>query len=152
VALADSKFPPLVEAAAGMPCTPQCTICHKTNDGGFGTLRQTTTGANGLGVYWKANYGLDPGSTNSVGVSVTADQADKVDVDGDGISDYDELHNGTDPNDPSPGAMLCVDAPQYGCGARVAAGHSIDGAASVLSVGALIALALVRRRKAKRAG
>lgn len=106
-ALASSSYPAAVEGDQGMPCAPQCTLCHTTNAGGGGTV----TSAFGVAMM---DRGMAGGSqTNLVLAALASMGTDGVDSDGDGIVDVDELTNGDDPNG---GAAFCDTlTPTYGC-------------------------------------
>lgn len=39
-ALASPDYPAVLEETLQMPCAPQCTVCHRDNNGGLGTVVQ----------------------------------------------------------------------------------------------------------------
>lgn len=131
LAQASPSYPGTLESELGMPCLPQCTVCHETNAGGGGTV----TSAFGVALL---DAGLAGGSQTDV-LATTLGGLDS-DSDGDGVLDVDELSAGDDPNG---GPALCsgatVDPPQFGC---------FDQArAPVGALGVLAAAALARRRR-----
>ena len=75
---------------------------------------------------------------------------EKVDTDGDGKLDVDELAIGSDPSDPDPRKEIC--GPTYGCGAHIAVAPpasvsrspALCWLAAALGLGAFVA---VRRRR-----
>jgi len=141
-ALASRTFPDAVKAAVPMPCVPQCTICHQTNDGGFGTLRP-----NGFGMHLRDQYDLMWGQPATVAPAINAARP-VLDGDGDKLLDVAELEDGGDPNSADPKATTCDQGPEYGCGAgRIARGDSLDGVATLFAVSALaVGAAFFRRR------
>lgn len=106
-AAASPTYPAIVQQEAAMDCTPPCTICHQTNDGGFGTV-VTEFGLSQL------DHGLLGGnSVDLLADTIAAADVAEDDSDGDGTSDLDELAAGFDPN---PGdTSLCALTPVYGC-------------------------------------
>jgi hypothetical protein len=149
VAVARPDFPGMLKSELNMPCTPQCTVCHLTNAGGFGTLRSITIDGQdvpGFGLKMRDSYGLRIDDVSSLKRALDADAAAGSDVDGDGVPDTVELGAGEDPNDPYPKATLCgASAPIYGC-FRVAPPSRLDGFASAASIAALVlGLAALRR-------
>jgi hypothetical protein len=39
-AAASPTFPEAIRDALDLPCRPECTICHRDQDGGYGTVVQ----------------------------------------------------------------------------------------------------------------
>lgn len=120
--------------AAGMPCTPPCTVCHATNAGGGGTVTQP------FGVAL-VDAGLLANDTPSLEAAVATLEADGTDSDEDGTPDIDELAAGEDPNG---GPAFCADGqelvtPRYGC-------FSGDAGGAFLVFGAAGLGAALRRR------
>jgi len=107
---AEPTFPAAIQAAAGIPCAPPCTLCHTTTPG-------TAQTATKLFASTVITHGLIPGHPESMTTVVAALRADMVDTDKDGVLDVDELAAGSDPSNPRPGSELC--GPLYGC----AGGH-----------------------------
>lgn len=106
-ALASPSFPVAVEAAVGMPCTPSCVLCHETALGGSGTASQEF-------AFSLMAAGLVAADDTSVAPALAAIDAAASDMDGDGLSDIDELTFGSNPN--AGGDDFCaVPIPQYGC-------------------------------------
>ncbi|MEQ1506545.1 MAG: hypothetical protein ABMB14_30230 [Myxococcota bacterium] len=134
---ASPGYPAELETVAGMPCAPQCTVCHTTNGGGSGTV----TAAFGTAMVAR---GLDGGSQNDLVVTaLDAMTTDAVDSDGDGTIDVDELAVGDDPNG---GAPYCdAAAVQYGCLSHAPAPLGAG-------VGLAVGLAVLRRRRVTAAG
>lgn len=133
-ALAVPEYPRQIQRDLSLSYEPPCRICHIHNTTGSGTIQT------GFGVAMLAR-GLDGESRSSLDQALAQMKADKVDTDGDGISDVDEWRAGTDPNSPAPNAMLAGDdAPQQGC--------AFGGARSALSAWPLLAIvAFVLRRR-----
>jgi hypothetical protein len=143
---ANPKFPELLQQNVPMPCAPACTICHQTNEGGYGTVKPKTIGAS-----W-VMYGLDGGSPSSLVPALMAAKSEMNDADGDGIPDVTELAMGENPSDPTNAAPLCgADAPksvQYGCASRIAPqGHVDNVAAAASALVALLGVSALRRRR-----
>lgn len=136
---ASEEFPGALQQAAGMPCTPSCTVCHgKTpGDAGSFTARALPTALIMQGVtpaphdvnFLKtayAKYAMDPANA----ATVTALKA--------GV-------------DPQTGDSLC--GPTYGCGAHVAKKTPpTDFSAPLWVVGAMLTAGILRRRRKPSAG
>ena len=103
-------YPAEIQSHLGLDFTPPCTLCHATNAGGLGTI--TTAFGNAL----KAR-GLTTGIA-SLDPALDALASAKVDSNGDGIPDIQQLKNRADPNT---GAHLSnVQLEQFGCGGHIA--------------------------------
>jgi len=145
--LAHSTFPSDMESQLGMSCLPACTICHKDNLGGFGTINKPFGKAmqeNGL-LFVPASL---PGALQAL-------EAAGTDSDGDGVGDVTELREGQDPNGDSD---LCSVQAVYGCGAHIASRPPEPDALAPLA-SLLTALVLgaslhrnLRRRRSKAEG
>lgn len=172
-AQASSTYPPEVQKAldqefGGSHCVPQCITCHKTNEGGFGTL-------NSFGLNLKQYGPLPPLSPAAVapafknyftltaasgGVQTmfsngsTPNPRAFYDSDGDGISDYTELELGDSPSVPGAngaGAVCPSDPIMYGCFARVASAPPPSDRWGLFAAGlAVLGLAATRRLKRNR--
>lgn len=131
-AYASSSYPSAVESDLGMPCTPQCTLCHTTNSGGDGTVTEPF----GMAMM---DRGLEGGSQRDLlQAALTQMELDAVDSDGDGVTDIDALILGENPNG---GTAFCGDSalptPTYGC-LNVARG-GLAGAGVLAGLAALVA-------------
>ena len=132
-ALASQIFPAAVQTHLTLTYTPACALCHFNGVTGYGTV--TTP----FGKTLMARGALAGNEASMLG-ALDAMQTAATDSDGDGVSDIQELKNGTDPNvaQGADGGVGVVLPPiKYGCGASVAPG--------VLA--ALGVLALVGRRR-----
>jgi hypothetical protein len=146
-AAADPAAPAFVQERFGLPCTPECTLCHATISGGFGNKRMVN-GKSFIDAIEKC--GFVPTDQSTWPTSFQACETNPMfitDTDGDGTPDMQELRAGTDPSDPTPDAQVCGGGPSYGC-VRVARGTSVDGFALMTSGAVLLAgIALMRRRR-----
>ena len=141
--------------------TTHCTICHRTNLGGVGTVIQP------FGVAMKA-AGLMQLDDPTVQAALDTLDANKTDSDCDGVPDVEQLEQGRDPNTgeyidgsgrPTPvpdggveGCPMGNAAPTtaYGCGAQLA--PAAAGSAGAWSAGILAAIMLaasLRRRRSR---
>jgi hypothetical protein len=134
LAAASGNYPATVQAEAGIPCAPTCTICHATNAGGSGTVTQP------FGEAMMARGLTGGGNADALVTALAQLETDAVDSDGDGSPDVDALRAGQDPND---GTTFCGDivvaTPEYGCfqHARAGAGAPLIAAALLIGVSAL---------------
>ncbi len=91
-ALASQSFPDTVKSEWQMPgSVPACTLCHQTLLGGFGTATKPF----GRAVLMNGASAVDTGALRQ---ALRALKAAGSDVDHDGVTDYDELQAGTDPD------------------------------------------------------
>ncbi len=139
---AEQTFPGAIQEAAGIPCTPTCLLCHTAIPGTLANLKQPF----GLTVL---RNGIVPGHPESMHTVVTNLRDKKVDTDGDGKLDVDELAVGSNPNVTDPTAELC--GPLYGCGAHLAPPPSPERAPVMWwLVGILAAMAWIGARRQRR--
>jgi len=138
---ASPDYPPEVRKALNAQfkvdsyCVPQCTVCHNTNTGGFGTLNVFGVNLKYYGKLVAYNPGkvteafdtyfkLTPPAEEPQVATVFLDGTSRpfFDSDRDGISDYTELQDSDSPSLPLPRGEkeLCPDI-KYGCFARIAA-------------------------------
>jgi hypothetical protein len=83
------------------------------------------------------------GDSLSLSTALTQLAKDGVDSDGDGISDIQELKNGTDPNSSANSSIIDDQEPGYGCGGSAPTGRNAPGMGAIAALGWL----LVRRRR-----
>jgi hypothetical protein len=132
-ALASDSFPAHLDTFLTLGYEPECTICHQTLLGGFGTATQPFGEA-------MRSRGLVAGNLGSLEGAVQALDGENSDVDGDGVEDIQELRDGTNPN-----PIGDVDPPEYGClGSIAPAGSGFAGALVALAGVAFVGL---RRRR-----
>lgn len=140
---ASSTYPQVIADTLGMPCIPQCTICHSSNVGGPGTV-----------VTAFGRKAIDLGQTGGLQDALLRTTLAKfeqmgINSDADPESDIDELKVGLDPS--VAGGDVC-NGPKYGCGASVAAVPAKRGSDAVATVAAVLtALAgvLIFRRRSR---
>jgi hypothetical protein len=149
-ASADPNAPGYVQTAYGLSCTPQCTLCHATNAGGFANIRKIVVNGQSKGGFITTLEadGFVPTDQSTWGPAFAKCEANKTDTDGDGTPDIQELKMGDDPNDPAPGAALCGNGPVYGC-VHVARRGSVDGVALFVSSLVLLGGIAAARRRAR---
>ena len=131
-AAANPKYPAIVYNELGLDVAPACTLCHRDNLGGVGTVEKPFgLTAMSLGLNGKNGTDVLPGILDEMA-------ADPVtyDSDGDGDGDIAELQDGTDPNV----AGSTLSPPKYGC-------LSTTPRTAPAALLALVALGLVRRRR-----
>lgn len=142
VSLASPTFPSVLKSELGMPCTPDCTVCHTDSPG---TSAATATKPFAIQVLNPSclegqvfpncrgiPQGVKAGNTESLVAELTRVKTEMTDSDGDSLPDVVELSGTggfassagqltTDPNvvdtDTTPSANICSTDPAYGCGA-----------------------------------
>jgi hypothetical protein len=135
-ASAEEIFPAVIAAEAGIPCTPDCTLCHSKSPGEAGTWAQKTFGT------FMALHGAVKGDANSIKTAFAAYKALK-DTQPTVAAGLNALQSGLDPDN---GRSLC--GPTYGCGAHVAKqAPPSDLSAPLWMIGAMVVGGLLRRRK-----
>jgi len=132
-AFALPRFPGEVADLLGTGHVPGCKLCH---------LEAKTTGVTAVTPFVLSleARGFDGQGTTLAG-ALARSEADRVDTDGDGTLDVEELRAGTDPNSPFAGASS-ADDPTYGCALAGAAGGLTP---ALVTLGAI--LFLQRRRR-----
>lgn len=126
-------FPAAIQRALGPAQAPPCALCHAGGATGRGTV--TTP----VGQALRAR-GLQAGDESSLAAALAALERDRVDSDGDGALDVDELRAGADPN-----RAADLPAVEYGC---ALSGPGAGGALPLLLLA--LALVLVQRRRTTR--
>ena len=139
-ALASTEYPPTIKAQLGLMQAPDCTLCHRDDNGGARTVVRP------FGRTLESRFGLTGGNVGLLRAAITADDNEHFDSDGDGVSDIDELRAGSNPNVGLSGeeAPLDFPLPETGC---ALAKRSPAGQASLCVFGlGLAGLGLLRRR------
>ena len=131
---ATPNFPTAIETDVPAPAPPPCQICH-VGPQQLGTVRT----AFGTSMRARGLVAFDEGSLKAALAQMAID---KVDSDGDGVTDIDALKAGKDPN--GSGGAVAV-GPQYGCSAH-GGRDRVSGGLQVM-MGVLVAMAMGRRRK-----
>jgi len=140
-ALASITFPPVIQSELSLAKAPECTLCHKSDVGGVGTVIRP------FGRTMMTQFGLSSGNLGALRAGLSGADSAQLDSDGDGISDIDELRMGSDPNVGASGVEAApeVPLPQTGCALGA---HSPASDVAALSV-VLLGLALMRRSTAR---
>ncbi|MET0793834.1 MAG: hypothetical protein ABW061_20110 [Polyangiaceae bacterium] len=139
---AHSTFPTLIQNELGMPCVPACTICHKDNLGGYGTITEP------FGKSMQAAGLLFVEQTLSPALKKL--ETDGTDSDGDGIPDITELRVGQDPNGNLDLCSQAALAARYGCGAHIAPSPGRDSGAWLGALLTALVLGASLQRSARR--
>lgn len=136
-ARASEEFPGALQEAAGMPCAPQCALCHGVTPGTATTFTAKKLPRDLI----TAAPGAAPHNTTWLKAAYTAYAMNTANADA-----VAKLKEG---KDPETGDALC--GPTYGCGARFAKPAPQDGSTAPYWVaGALLLGSLLRRRKLER--
>jgi hypothetical protein len=138
-AVASPEYPGLIQDELDMPCAPGCTICHRDNNGGVGTVVQPFGEAMFSG-------GLRLRRPDLIVPILQTVAKDGVDSDQDGVSDVDELSRGDNPNESGAG-LLCA---TYGCGAQIAPPQRRMGGELLLFSTATVLLLFGQRTRRRR--
>lgn len=143
-ARATSEFPDAIRAKVGASSAPACAVCHVTGDrGGRGTVSTAFGRA-------MRERGLVEFDVQSLESALDKMATDKIDSNGNGTTDVDELKAGRDPNSTSGdgGAAVEIPMPEYGCTqAPVRATNDVASVASSIAMVALAFVGALRRRK-----
>lgn len=142
LATASPTFPSVVEAELGMPCTPDCTICHTDSPATSGTTAIKPFAIQVRNPMCKTGevfpnctgipQGVNAGNTAALVEELARIETTQTDSDGDTLPDAVELSGTggftssagqltTDPNtidtQDNPSSNVCPPEPVYGCGA-----------------------------------
>ena len=149
---ADQSYPQKVKDALDQldttttHCVPQCTLCHRTSEGGAGTTNVFGSNMVRIGKVGRS------GETDTAGMlaALMAVQgtAPATDSDGDGTDDVAELEVGDAPAVAGPAGVgqICADI-RYGCGAHIAPPPQVDRWGIFAASFSLLGFAVARRRR-----
>lgn len=143
LALASPTYPGTVADALGLPCNPDCTLCHTTPTGGFTTVNTP------FGLTARMKHGLECCKPELLRDVLDELREAETDSDHDGVTDIDELEALTDPNDAADVDLKCT-APEDDSGCSVTKGGdagSRDSGPVVIGFVVGLATVLVARRR-----
>jgi len=135
VAHAKNEFPSEMQADVPLTYEVPCSVCHiKGNTGAATPITPFALSLRARGL---------TGQSNTLKSALLRAGSDGVDSDGDGVSDIQELVNGTDPNSSANSSIVDDQEPGYGCGGTAPKGRAASGLSSAVAAIWL----LLRRRK-----
>jgi len=143
VATASPTFPAQIQSHLDMPCTPPCTLCHRDEHGGFGTVIQRF----GLAMQGLQDVGIKGKHPELIGPALDALEQNGTDSDGDDRPDVEELREGSNPNQAGDG-VLCA---TYGCAASRAKTSPLGAAPNLVLLLTFSTILRRRRRHLKNA-
>lgn len=138
VAHAVPEFPRGIERNLSLDYEPPCFLCHVKDKTGLGTAESPF-------ALSMRDLGLSADDHNSLTTALTALTNEKIDSDGDGVDDIDELKAGTDPNTDAPASLRSPTEPSLGCRATP---YRRDTSAPLAVFGVVLLLRFVGRRRA----
>lgn len=136
---AKEEFPSQIENQYTLGYQPPCSVCHIADNTGSATPR--TAFALAL-----RSRGLT-GSNQTLSSALKQLEADHADSDGDGVTDIQELKDGTDPNSSGNASIKDSQEPGYGCGGTPPTGRG--GAMQGIAVALGLAWTLLFRRRVR---
>jgi len=137
-------FPEVIQTALNATEAPDCSVCHSGGRTGVGTVNTP------FGTAMRAR-GLVKFDVPSLEAALAKMTSDKVDSNGDGVLDVEELRQGKDPNPAAGTAGAGAEEPvTYGCVGRVAPHGESDGRGGLAALGLLAVAVLARRRRGAR--
>jgi hypothetical protein len=136
-ARASEEFPGAIQEAAGMPCAPQCALCHGVTPGTAGTFMNKKLGATLFNI--EGNGVVLPHDVAKL-KSAYAIYAAKPE----NMAAVVDLKAGVDPQTKD---SLC--GPTYGCGARVAKKAPSRDLSAPLWIAVAMTLGVLFRRRNK---
>jgi len=113
---ASPTYPDVLRAELSLSSAPPCAICHQDGRVGLGTV--TTSFGRAL-----IARGLHAGDEAALKEALAEMTRDRMDSDGDGVTDLDALRAGRDPNGAG-GVSLTGPDLTYGCGGATVASSS----------------------------
>lgn len=143
VAHAVPEFPRAIERNLSLDYEPPCFLCHVKDKTGLGTAESPF-------ALSMRDLGLSADDHNSLTTALTALTNEKIDSDGDGVDDIDELKAGTDPNTDAPASLRTPTVPSLGCSATPK-GRDTSAPLAVFGVGLLLRFIGRRQRRVRRA-
>ena len=136
-ASASTEYTPEMQRHLGLAFVPRCALCHAgAIDGGDVDGGVTDTpfarSMNARGLHGASDVASLDGALDAM-------KKDRVDSDGDGATDLDEIAYGGDPNVPNLPEGGAQSAPSYGCSVLggCGAGTSGDAATALLAIAVL---------------
>jgi hypothetical protein len=136
-ASASEEFPGAIQEAAGMPCAPQCALCHGVTPGTAGTFMNKKLGATLFNI--DANGIVLPHDVAKL-KSAYAIYAAKPE----NLAAVMDLKAGIDPQTKD---SLC--GPTYGCGARIVKKAPSRDLSAPLWIAVAMSLGVLFRRRSK---
>lgn len=135
-AAASEEFPAAIQQAAGMPCSPSCTLCHGVDPGTANTFMSKDLGK--TLVTYNGNF-VGPHKSDALIANYNAYKTTPA-----GAAVDADLKLGIDPQTK---VELCANGVTYGCGAHVAPKAPPSDLSALAWIAGAMAVGAVARRK-----